>query len=101
MEFIFELLLEIIMEPIIEGYSFAITLFADKNKKNNKFKIQVFVVFECIALFVLFVIGGVMLLETNYESLVGKLLFLSSIVVSVVQILIGFILKKRKKKSLL
>jgi len=98
MNFIFEIVLEIIMEPIIEAYTFAMMRISDKNKKINKDKIQVFVVFECIAIFVLFVVGGVMLLETKGESFVGKLVLLSSIIISVTQITVGLILNKRKKK---
>lgn len=98
MDFIFEMMLEIIMEPIIEAYTFAMMRISDKNKKINKDKIQVFVVFECIAIFVLFIVGGVMLLETKGESFVGKLVLLSSILISVTQITVGLILNKRKKK---
>ena len=97
MDFIFEMMLEIIMDPIIEAYTFAMMRISDKNKKINKDKIQVFVVFECIAIFVLFVVGGVMLLETKGESFVGKLVLLSSILISVTQITVGLILNKRKK----
>ena len=68
------------------------------NKKINIEKIQAFVVFECIAIFVLFIVGGVMLLETKGESFVGKLVLLSSILISVAQITVGLILNKRKKK---
>lgn len=98
MDFIFEMMLEIIMEPIVEAYTFAMMRISDKNKKINKDKIQVFVVFECIAIFVLFVVGGVMLLETKGESFAGKLVLLSSILISVTQITVGLILNKRKKK---
>lgn len=97
MDFIFEMMLEIIMEPIVEAYTFAMMRISDKNKKINIEKIQAFVVFECIAIFVLFVVGGVMLLETKGESFVGKLVLLSSILISVTQITVGLILNKRKK----
>lgn len=98
MDFIFEMMLEIIMEPIVEAYTFAMMRISDKNKKINLEKIQAFVVFECIAIFVLFIVGGVMLLETKGESFVGKLVLLSSILISVTQITVGLILNKRKKK---
>ncbi len=98
MDFIFEMMLEIIMEPIVEAYTFAMMRISDKNKKINIEKIQAFVVFECIAIFVLFIVGGVMLLETKGESFVGKLVLLSSILISVTQITVGLILNKRKKK---
>ena len=98
MDFIFEMMLEIIMEPIVEAYTFAMMRISDKNKKINVEKIQAFVVFECIAIFVLFIVGGVMLLETKGESFVGKLVLLSSILISVTQITVGLILNKRKKK---
>ena len=98
MDFIFEMMLEIIMEPIVEAYTFAMMRISDKNKKINIEKIQAFVVFECIAIFALFIVGGVMLLETKGESFVGKLVLLSSILISVTQITVGLILNKRKKK---
>ena len=98
MDFIFEMMLEIIMEPIVEAYTFAMMRISDKNKKINLEKIQAFVVFECIAIFVLFIVGGVMILETKGESFVGKLVLLSSILISVTQITVGLILNKRKKK---
>ena len=98
MDFIFEMMLEIIMEPIVEAYTFAMMRISDKYKKINIEKIQAFVVFECIAIFVLFIVGGVMLLETKGESFVGKLVLLSSILISVTQITVGLILNKRKKK---
>ncbi len=98
MDFIFEMMLEIIIEPIVEAYTFAMMRISDKNKKINIEKIQAFVVFECIAIFVFFIVGGVMLLETKGESFVGKLVLLSSILISVTQITVGLILNKRKKK---
>ncbi len=98
MDFILEIVLEIIMEPIIEAYTFAMMRISDKNKKINKDKIQVFVVFECIAIFVFFVVGGVMLLETNGESLLGKILLFVTIGISAFQIICGCILKMLNKK---
>ena len=98
MNLIFEVLMEIIMEPIIEVYTFAMMRFADKNKKINKDKIQVFVVFECIALIVVLFVGIVMLLETNGESLLGKILLFVTIGISAIQIICGCILKILNKK---
>ena len=98
MNLIFEVLMEIIMEPIIEVYTFAMMRFADKNKKINKDKIQVFVVFECIALIVVLFVGIVMLLETNGESLLGKILLFATIGISAFQIVCGYILKKLNRK---
>ena len=98
MDLIFEVLMEIIMEPIIEVYTFAMMRFADKNKKINKDKIQVFVVFECIALIVVLFVGIVMLLETNGESLLGKILLFVTIGISAFQIICGCILKILDKK---
>ncbi len=99
MDFIFELLLEIIMEPIVEGYAFAMMLFADKNKKIDKGKVKSFVVFECIVLLILFIVGGVMFFETKGSSLWGKVMFISSIVISVLQIVVGSILRKVTKEK--
>lgn len=99
MDFIFEILIEIIMTPIIEGYAFAMMRFSDKKEKINKDKIQLFVVFECIFLLVLFFVGGVMLLETNGESVLGKIFMFISLGVSLGQIIVGCILKRSKKDS--
>lgn len=97
MEFIFDLLGEIIVEPIIEGYVFAMAHFSERNKKVDEEKIKCIVVFECVALMLMFIIGGAMLLETDGESVIGKALFIFSIAVSVIQILLGIILNKKKK----
>lgn len=97
MDLVFEILMEIIMTPIIEGYAFAMMLFTNKNKKINKNKIQIIVIFECIVLFVLFFVGGIMLLETSGESLLGKIFIFSSLGISVLQIIIGCVLKKTIK----
>lgn len=99
MEFIFESILEIIMEPIVEGYAFAMMRFADKNKKADKGKIKCFVVLECIVLFLFFIVGAIMLFETNGLSLWGKVMFISSITVSVLQIVVGTVLRKVSKKK--
>ena len=97
MDFIFEFFAEIIMQPILEGYVFAMQNIFGKEKEINKVKIQGFVIFECIVLFVLFVIGCVKLAETSGGSLSGKILLISSIGVSVLQIIIGCVFKKIKK----
>ena len=97
MSFIFEMLGEIIIAPIVQGYAFAMTLFTKKSKTLNREKIRIFVVIECILLLVLFSVGVVMLLETNGESLSGKMLLLFSVGVSFLQIIIGCILKTINK----
>ena len=97
MDFIFEILIEIIMTPIIEGYAFAMMRFSNKKEKINKEKIELIVVFECIFLLVLFFVGGVMLLETNGESVLGKIFIFIFLGVSLGQIIVGCILKKLKK----
>ena len=99
MEFIFELILEIIMQPIVEVYAFAMMFFTDKNKRVNKRSVKVFVVFECIVLLFLFIVGGVIVLETGGSSVLGKAMFLTSITVSVVQIILGIILRKFTKEK--
>ncbi len=98
MEFIFDILAEIIFEPIIRGYLLAMSHFSNGSKKVDEDKIKTIVVFEGVALFIMFVIGGIMLAESSGESLTGKILFISSIAVSVVQIGIGVILNIAKKK---
>ena len=99
MEFIFELILEIIMQPIVEVYAFAMMLFTDKNKRVNKRSVKAFVFFECIVLLLLFIVGGVIVLETGGSSVLGKAMFLTSITVSVVQIILGIILRKFTKEK--
>ena len=99
MDFIIEILTEMLMTPIIEGYAFAMMRFSDEKQKINKDKIQLIVVFECIFLLVLFFVGGIMLLETGGESLFGKILLILSVLVSVVQISFGIIFRELKKKD--
>ncbi len=98
MEFIFELLTEIIMEPIIEGYLLAMTHFSNGSKKIDQDKVKTIVVFESVVLFLMFIVGGIMMDKSSGESLTGKILFISSIAVSAVQIGLGIILKRLKKR---
>lgn len=97
MDFVFELLLEIIMEPIVEGYAFLMTRFFDKGKKVDKRRIKGFIVFECFVLILLFIVGCIMLFETNGSSSWGKAVFLFPIAVSVIQITAGGVLRKNTK----
>ena len=99
MELLFDILAEIIFEPIIEGYLSAMSHFSVGSKKINEDKIKIVVVFEGIVLLVMFVVGGCMLLETDGESLKGKILLIASGAVSVVQISLGIIFKSLKKKG--
>lgn len=99
MSFIFEIFTEIIIQPIVQGYAFVMMLFANKNENINKDKIRVFIVVECILLLILFAVGGVMLLETTGESLLGKILLLSSVGISFLQIIIGCVLKIINKEK--
>jgi len=95
--FVFELFAELLLQPVIEGYAFLMMRFANKNKKINRNKVRAFVVFECIVLFVLFIVGGVMLLETTGESLLGKVFLFSSLGISALQIITGCALKFKNK----
>lgn len=97
MEFIFEMLYEITMEPIVEGWVSAMSAFSDK--KVNAQKVKGFVCLECIVLLLLFFIGGGILLETEGTSLTGKILLATSIIISVLQIIIGVLLKNRTKEG--
>ena len=100
MDFVIEIITEILITPIIEIlYTFAMLHFSNKRKKLTKDKIRGFVVFECFVLLVLFFVGGIMLLETGGESLFGKIILISSVVVSVVQISLGLIFIYLKKKD--
>lgn len=99
MDFIFEFLAEIIMEPIVEIYVFAMQSIFGKNKEIDKVKIQVFVIFECVALFTLFVVGCIKLAETNGDSLSGKIFIAASVGISVLQIIIGCVIKKKEKDA--
>lgn len=101
MDFIFDLLAEIIIEPIIEGYVLAMSHFSDGSKKLDEEMVRTVVVFESLALMAMFVVGGIMLLETSRKSPAGKIIFILSIAVSVVQILFGIIFGRLKKKHLI
>ena len=46
MSFIFEILGEIIIAPIVQGYAFAMTLFTKKSKTLNREKLGVFCCFQ-------------------------------------------------------
>ncbi len=98
MEFIFDLLVEIIMEPIVEGYLLAMTHFSDGSKQVDEDKVKTIVVFESVALFLAFVVGGIMMAESSGESLTGKIMLIVSVAVSVIQIGLGIILKRFKKR---
>ncbi len=97
MEFLFDILAEIIMEPIIEGYIYAMMCFTGERDKIDKTKIQIIVGFECVALIIMFLVGGAILLETKGESIWGKALLFSSAGVSVLQIIIGCVLRRINK----
>ena len=99
LEFLFEFLIEIIMEPIVECYIFLMTHFSDKSKKPNKEKAVYIVLAESITLLLMFVIGVVMLLETDGESLVGKILLSFSVVISIIQISLCLLLRKKVKSK--
>ena len=87
------------MEPIVECYIFLMTHFSDKSKKPNKEKAVYIVLAESITLLLMFVIGVVMLLETDGESLVGQILLSFSIVISIIQISRGLLLRKKVKSK--
>ena len=100
MDFVIEILTEILITPIIEIlYTFAMLHFSDKREKINKDKIRGIVVFECFVLLILFFVGGIMLLETGGESLIGKILLIASVAVSVIQISFGIYFRRLKKKD--
>ncbi len=92
MDAFFEMLLELILEPIMEVYVFAMSKIF---KKINAVTARYIVVVEALILLGMFVVGGVMLLITNGESIAGKIIFIISITVSFVQVLLGIILKKK------
>ena len=97
MEFAFEAVFEIIMEPILKSYLFLMTRFSKDNNNINKNKIKGFAVFECIVLILMLIVGIVLLLETNGESVWGKTLLISSVGISVLQIIVGFVMRKNRK----
>ena len=101
MEFVFDLLAEIIFEPIIEGYLVLMTRFSGNSKKISENMVKTIVILESVVLFLMFVIGGIMSAESSGESLTGKILFVLSIAVSLIQISLGIIfniIKKRRNK---
>ena len=97
MDFLFEIILEVIMEPILEGYIFAMSQIANKPNKVNEEKIKVFVIFDGIALFLRFVIGGIICAESEGESLTGKIVLMLSLTISFAQILLGVVLNVFKR----
>ena len=97
MEFAFEAILEIFLEPVLKSYLFLMTRFSEDNNNINKNKIKGFAVFECIVLILMLIVGIVLLLETNGESVWGKTLLISSVGISVLQIIVGFVMKKNRK----
>ena len=97
MEFAFEAVFEIIMEPVLKSYLFLMTRFPKDNNNINKNKIKGFAVFECIVLILMLIVGIVLLLETNGESVWGKTLLISSVGISVLQIIVGFVMRKNRK----
>lgn len=100
MDFVIEILIEILITPIIEiFYTFAMMHFSNKSKKLNKDKIRGIVVFECFVLLVLFFVGAILLLETGGKSLFGKILLILSVAISGVQITLGVIFMYLKKKD--
>ena len=96
MEFIFEMLLEGIFEPIIEAYINAMTRFYKGSKNINENVVKACVCVEFAVLFLMFIIGGVMLAESQGESLAGKIVFILSIAVSTVQLILALVLKGLK-----
>ena len=94
MEYVFETLMELIITPIVEGYAFAMMHFWNKKVVLTKDKIKIIVVFECIILLVLFLVGVIMLFETLGDSFLGKLFVFVSSSISLCQIIVGYILKK-------
>ena len=95
MDFIVEILAELIITPVVELYTSAMMrIFGRKIRKD---KIKVIVVFECLIMLILFIIGGIMLLDTNGESISGKILLCITSGISLIQILVGCIIKKTNK----
>ena len=80
-------------------YALVMMLFANKNENINKDKIRAFIAVECTLLLVLFAVGGVMLLEISGESLLGKILLVSSVGISFLQIIIGCVLRIINKEK--
>ena len=100
MDFVIEILIEILITPIIEiFYTFAMMHFSNKSKKLNKDKMRGIVVFECFVLLVLFFVGAILLLETGGKSLFAKILLILSVAISGVQITLGVIFMYLKKKD--
>ena len=92
MDFIVEILAELIITPVVELYALAMMrIFGREIRKD---KIKIIVVFECLILLILFIIGGIMLFDTNGESIHGTMLLCVTSGLSLIQILIGCIIKK-------
>lgn len=98
-DFLFELLGEIIFEPILAVYAWAMSAFTKGRKNADEKKVRYFVAFEVIALLVAFIIGGVMLLDTGGASKWGRALLVISCLISAVQIAVGCIIRQKKRKK--
>ena len=102
MDFVFEVLVEFFAELFCEGFLSASTEIIPyeklPRKKREKYKFIVAAVSG--VLLVLLVIGGIMLLETNGKSELGKIFvgFQTVYVLTTVVLLIKKLVKRKKKK---
>lgn len=97
MDAVVEFFLELFFTGLIEGIA---DLYSEKYGDSKKFKkgyIGICVGIEILVLFVMFVVGGIVCVETEWTSILGKVMFWTSIVISAVQIGLGLILMLLKK----
>ena len=98
-ELVFEFLAELFCEGLTSVFTEAFIPYTElPRKKREKFEFIVCIV--SIVMLVLLIIGGIMLLETNGKSELGKILMGFPIVyiLTAVVLLIGKLVKRKKKK---
>lgn len=102
MDAVVEFFLELFLTGLLEGVTDLYSKKYGDSKKIKKEYIKFYAGLEILVLFVLFVVGGIVCVETEWTSVLGKVMFWASIVISAVQIGLGLILmlvkKLRKKK---
>ena len=100
MDAIIEFFLELLFAGLIEGL---VDLYSKKyghSKKIKKQYIEFFAAIEILILFVTFVVGGIICVETEWTSVLGKVMFRASIAVSAVQITLGVKRNRRRGYAL-
>lgn len=97
MDAIVEFFLELFFTGLIEGIAYLYSEKYGHGKKIKKEHIGICVGIEILVLFVMFVVGGIACVETEWTSIWAKVIFWASIIISAVQITLGLVLIILKK----